>query len=199
MTTIIQQIKSDFDAVISYSQGIREIKSNKVLEQWYEAKRDIIDSWGGKLIVELPERVTFELSPEEKQRRLDEFIETIEEIYDNYNLVNFITSVQKDFFSNHLSKEYRSRTGALIPKGTKVVKAFKYFEEDEKALYDLQTQASMIIQEDKISGTLCMSVHPLDFLSSSENTYHWRSCHSLDGDYRAGNLSYMLDSSTVIC
>ena len=42
-------------------------------------------------------------------------------------------------------------------------------------------------------------MHPLDYLSLSENTYNWRSCHSLDGEYRAGNLSYMMDKSTVIC
>ena len=57
----------------------------------------------------------------------------------------------------------------------------------------------MILQEDKIEGTLCFSVHPLDFLSSSENTYNWRSCHSLDGEFCAGNLSYMADSATMIC
>ena len=38
----------------------------------------------------------------------------------------------------------------------------------------------------------------MDYLSSSENNYNWRSCHSLDGEYRAGNLSYMLDSSTIV-
>jgi hypothetical protein len=57
----------------------------------------------------------------------------------------------------------------------------------------------MILQEDKITGTLCLSVHPLDFLSVSENTYHWRSCHALDGDYRSGNLQYMVDKSTIVC
>lgn len=66
-------------------------------------------------------------------------------------------------------------------------------------LDDIQTRASQIIQENVITGTLCFSVHPLDYLSSSENTYNWRSCHALDGEYRAGNLSYMLDKSTVIC
>lgn len=87
----------------------------------------------------------------------------------------------------------------MIPRGMKIVKSFKYFEKDEDTLADIQSAASMIIQEDKIEGKLCMSVHPLDFLSLSENTYNWRSCHALDGDYRAGNLSYMVDSSTVIC
>ena len=39
----------------------------------------------------------------------------------------------------------------------------------------------------------------MDFLSLSENTYNWRSCHALDGEYRGGNLSYMTDCSTFIC
>ena len=43
-----------------------------------------------------------------------------------------------------------------------------------------------------------MSVHPLDFLSLSENGHNWRTCHSLDGDYRAGNISYLLDDVTFI-
>ena len=50
-----------------------------------------------------------------------------------------------------------------------------------------------------MSGDFCISIHPLDFLTSSVNTYNWRSCHALDGEYRAGNLSYMVDKSTIIC
>lgn len=45
----------------------------------------------------------------------------------------------------------------------KLVKAFKYFEENSRSLEDIQNYASRIIQEDKIEGTLCFSVHPLDF------------------------------------
>lgn len=37
------------------------------------------------------------------------------------------------------------------------------------------------------------------FLTSSVNTYNWRSCHALDGEYRAGNLSYMADNVTFMC
>ena len=198
MTSIIQAIKSDFDKVIAYSQNITNPKTTKILEQWYKAKQDIIKAWGGKLIVETGETVVFDLSEEEKGKRLDEFISTIESTYENDALVNFLESVRDDFFENRLSQDYYINPGVKINKGTKVIKAFKYFEDNEKALTDLQNQASMIIQEDKVNGILCLSVHPLDYLSSSENTYHWRSCHALDGDYRAGNLSYMLDSSTIV-
>lgn len=80
----------------------------------------------------------------------------------------------------------------------KIVKAFKYFEKDKQLLYVLQDRASEVIQQDKLTGTLVLSVHPLDFLSLSENNSNWRSCHALDGDYRAGNLNYMADDVTVV-
>ena len=81
----------------------------------------------------------------------------------------------------------------------KVIKAFKFFEKNPKKLEDLQNAASMLIQEDKITGVLCLSVHPLDYISASENCHSWHSCHALDGDYRAGNLSYMVDKHTIMC
>lgn len=88
---------------------------------------------------------------------------------------------------------------ADIPVGMKLIKAFKYFLTDPKELQKYQMAASMIIQENTVEGYLCFSVHPLDFLSMSENNHNWRSCHALDGDYRAGNASYMVDSTTFMC
>lgn len=195
--TSITQIQSDFNKVISYSQGITDPQTDELFERWKTAKQSIIDSWGGKLIISTGP-VIFDLSPEEKRKRLNEFIDVIYNTYENESLAEFLDIISTDFFANRLSQDYYVDNMKIV-KGTKVVKAFKYFESDERVLTDLQNQASMIIQEDKICGTLCLSVHPLDYLSSSENTYHWRSCHALDGDYRAGNLSYMVDSSTIVC
>ena len=199
ISTTMEDIKRDFAKVIKYSQGFEPANIDALFDKWLDAKRDIIEAWGGNFIIEVPETVQFELSPEEKKSRLNQFMDMIAEVYDNNELVFFLENVEEDFFSNHLSKDYNFGKDKKIPKGTKIIRAFKYFEKDPRVLEDLQNQASMIIQEDKISGMLCFSVHPLDFISSSENTYHWRSCHALDGDYRAGNLSYMMDESTVIC
>lgn len=199
MTDTINHIKDQVYQVIKYSQQIPDPQVDKLIDDWFDAKSAIIQAWGGEYIVELPYEVTFTLSQEARDRRLDEFIDSIESQYENEDLAYFIDKMRSDFFNNHLSKDYIHYNNKKIPKGTKFIKAFKYFEEDSRVLTDLQNQASMLIQEDKVSGTLCMSVHPLDFLSSSENTYHWRSCHSLDGDFRSGNLSYMTDKSTIIC
>lgn len=198
MTSIIQSIKPSFDKVIQYSQGLpREPKTDALLYDWYQAKKPIIDKWQGELIINCGPQ-TFPLSAKEKERMLNQLIEDVEYHWDNPQLASFIEEVRGDFFTNKLSKDFRC--GAIkIPKGMKIIKAFKMFESNSIILDEVQTRASMILQEDKIHGTLYLSVHPLDFLSSSENTHKWRSCHALDGDYRAGNLSYMLDPSTIVC
>jgi len=198
--TPITTIKEDFIKVLQHSQNIKNPQVDVLFDKWLEAKRDIIEAWGGKYIIEVPNTITFELSTKEKQNRINEFINAVDDMYHNNDLVAFLDWLTyEEVFSNHLTRDYQLRFGGKITKGTKVVRAFKYFEDNERALRNIQDQLSMIIQEDKIKGTLCFSVHPLDFLSSSENTYHWRSCHALDGDYRSGNLSYMMDKSTIMC
>lgn len=79
----------------------------------------------------------------------------------------------------------------------KIIKAFKLFlKADDENLKKLQDEASAIMNEDKIVGTFCISIHPLDYISISDN---WHTCHSMDSDYRVGNLNYMADRHTVVC
>jgi hypothetical protein len=200
MTSIMQKIKEQVNEVLVYSQCLDKTEGvDTLINEWFVAKKRFIDRWNGELIVNAGP-VEFELSQDEKDKRLSEFIDTVEYQYDNTALSEFIDSTRKDFFDNQLSQEYYDDWRNIrVPKGMKIVKAFKLFETNETLLRELQDQASMIIQENSVKGNLFLSVHPLDYLSSSENTYHWRSCHALDGEYRAGNLSYMLDSSTIIC
>lgn len=83
-----------------------------------------------------------------------------------------------------------------FPRGMRLSKVLmKEFGLDAE---DVRQKLSMLIQSNKVTGTLCISIHPLDYLSASENNHGWRSCHALDGEYRAGNISYMLDNCTII-
>ena len=196
----ITNIKKQFIRVIQHSQRIDEPKVDKLFDKWLDAKRDIIEAWGGKYIIEVPDPICFELEKDEKRSRLNEFINVVYDRYDNEELAEFLEWASIDeIFHNKLERDFYLGGDKKIPAGTKIIRAFKYFESNEQILRELQDRLSMILQEDKIVGKLCFSVHPLDFLSASENNYHWRSCHALDGDYRAGNLSYMLDRSTIMC
>ena len=192
----IEEIKAQVKSVLAYSQECPEPKVDNLIDKWLEAKRSFIEALGGELIKEA-ETVSFSLSEEEKNKRVSSFIHDLE--YRHSDLAWFIYLNRNSFYDNIVSKEYTLETGDTIPKGMKLLKSFKYFISDKEELNKLQTQASMMIQEDKVEGVLCFSVHPLDYLSISENTYNWRSCHALDGEYRSGNLSYMCDESTVVC
>lgn len=188
-----EDIREQFKTVISFSQGIPDPKVDYLFKEWEKNKARFIERFGGP-IYEFPTPVEFTLDETQKRRKAMEFATTISDIFNNPELADFIDQNLDTFYENKVSKNL----GKNIPEGMKLLKAFKFFESDKTALRNIQDMASHIIQENKIKGTLCFSVHPLDYLSSSENTYNWRSCHALDGEYRAGNLSYMVDTSTFM-
>ncbi len=189
-------IQKDFNKVLEYSQELTDINTNQLFSKWQEAKKDFINYFNGKLIYEWPEKVTFELEEIEKNKKINNLIEEIG--LTNSDLADFISDNTNGFYKNIVLNDSISPFGEKIPKGMKLLKAFKFFEPNKDKLENFQSIASMIIQENKIEGTLCFSVHPLDFLSASENNHNWHSCHALDGDFRAGNLSYMVDNSTIM-
>lgn len=156
------------------------------------------------MIYEYPDKVSFQLDEEQREKYFTKLLlefeypchyDGSEEKQSHFrNLCNFIRANKDTFYENIVSVP---QGDAAV--GMKLIKAFKYFLTKEDGLQWAQDTASKYIQKNKMEGTLCLSVHPLDFLSLSESVSDWRSCHALDGEYRNGNLSYMLDSCTFIC
>ena len=119
-----KEIQEQFNKVISYSQGIPEPQTDKLFADWLEAKRDFIEAFCGKLIYEMPEKVSFELGHREKELRLDDFIGVIENRYGNYELAEFVRANKNGFFSNQVVENYQYGS-TTIPKGMKLLRAFK--------------------------------------------------------------------------
>ena len=82
---------------------------------------------------------------------------------------------------------------------TKILK--KIFE----ALYlnqifeDFRIEHSKILNTKEVKGTLCLSIHPLDFFTMSDNDYSWESCMNWrnEGCYRMGTVE-MCNSPYVV-
>lgn len=174
---------------------------SKIIQDWRNSKAFFINKMNGNLIYQYDKPVSFELDEQAKINKLEHFANQVSEHYGNIPLSDFLqTILVEDFYNNLTSKEYKTyHKDIIIPKNYKVVKAFKFFEKNIDLLKQLQNEASRIIQENIVSGYLCFSVHPLDYLSLSENVHNWRSCHALDGEFRSGNLNYMVDETTVVC
>ncbi len=59
---------------------------------------------------------------------------------------------------------------------------------------------SQVLNEKTLKGDLCVSIHPLDFITMSDNASNWRSCMKWDGEgcYKAGTVEMMNSHSVVV-
>lgn len=181
-----------------YSQAYPfDINAEQTLRKWLETKQSIIDLFGGKTYWRSERPIKVKLSDELRRRRFDEFLDACvdNDLIQDDDFYFFLKDNREGFFENRVVKDLPERN---IHKGSKLLKSFKHFISDKELTRWVQDTASTYIQQDKIEGYLYLSVDPRDFLTLSENNSKWTSCHSLDGDYRAGNLSYMVDRTTVI-
>lgn len=200
-----EEIQPMFNRVIEYSQGWDDdFNTNVHFEYWAKNKQWLYERMHNQLIVEGP-IIELKLSKEAKEKKFQAFCHDFNNsMYSNYiEMRKFLKSISaEEFFNNSLNSFYtfalNDNETKTLPCGIKVLKAFKYFLPNDRVVRYWQDIASMIIQEDRIKGNICLSIHPLDYLSISENASGWRSCHALDGEHRAGNLAYMMDSSTVV-
>lgn len=218
MTAELEQIKSDIEKVIKYSQELDAPKFNidSLINQWLKNKKKFIyrlkkaketnkNNDYSDYIFEFPDPVSFPLDEMTRNSKVSGFVDyLLDYFYEkdvpesvSHAFLSFLRLNKASFFDNKVSIPC-TYNGNEINVGMKLLKAFKFYFSGEM-LDNIQTKASMLLQENSVTGRLCISVHPLDFLSASETNYDWRSCHALDGDYRSGNLAYMVDDCTVMC
>lgn len=193
MTDIVTEKQKQIEDIITYSQNYDfDIECADIAKAWYAAKQKFINMFKGT-IWRSNSKIEISLSQKDKQKTFESFVDRINMRYDNISLTTLVTSNEEGFFSNEV-------VNACGPakKGMRLSKSFKYFIEEEEEVRWLQDYYSRCVQKDKLEGYLYLSVDPVDFLTLSENNANWRSCHSLDGDYRSGNLSYILDETTVV-
>ena len=69
-----------------------------------------------------------------------------------------------------------------------------------KDFEDFRIKHSMILNDKHTKGTMCISIHPMDFMTMSDNASDWSSCMSWKnaGCYRIGTVE-MMNSNCVLC
>lgn len=78
-------------------------------------------------------------------------------------------------------------------------KLFSAFGIDNSSLEKFRIAHSMAIGKTKVDATLCLSIHPMDYMTMSDNDCDWSSCMSWEdnGCYRQGTVE-MMNSPCVI-
>lgn len=93
-----------------------------------------------------------------------------------------------------------------IQKGMKPIRAFQKVIEYYKDIYEFvgfeefKNQHSLILNDKLTKGKLCVSIHPLDYMTMSDNASNWSSCMSWvsQGCYEIGTVE-MMNSNNVLC
>lgn len=72
----------------------------------------------------------------------------------------------------------------------------------DRDLYEaFRIKHSMVLNQKKITGTLCLSIHPMDYVTMSDNAHNWDSCMRwMDdpGEYRLGTIEMMNSAYVVV-
>lgn len=82
----------------------------------------------------------------------------------------------------------------------KILKYFDWYEELKEDFEDFRIAHSMIYNTKILKGNFCISIHPFDFMTMSDNDSSWSSCMSWThkGCYHIGSVE-MMNSNNVIC
>ena len=141
------------------------------------------------------------VEPTEIQLKREQDWYRCEQILNNTTLAN--NSVQEEFTVD-LPKPDGSIRQYHVQKGSrpmrvmgKLLQAYKFGDED--GFKEFCVWHSQMLNEKKIAGKFCLSIHPLDYMTMSENTHGWTSCMNWEenGCYRAGTVE-MMNSPMVI-
>ena len=73
-------------------------------------------------------------------------------------------------------------------------------EEAMELFEKFRLEHSLALNNKKIKGTLCLSIHPMDYLTMSDNASGWSSCMSWEesGCYRRGTVEMMNSEMVVV-
>ena len=187
---------------------------NKLLIPWEKAKSTYLYKLlGNNLIISKPifyKKVTDEIELEMADLILDNaFI---------HEFTTFIDLKDKDFSYLKLlinpyylaTNEYEGFCFTItrpngktmkINKGCKPIKILQKIAKEFNIPYfeEFRLEHSRILNQKILNGHLCLSIHPLDYITMSENNYNWTSCMSWfdEGEYRQGTVE-MMNSNCVI-
>lgn len=194
-----------------------------ILEEWNKSKQTLFNIFGEKLMLE--KEIQVEDGDNKKIREVNEylystnpginFIMNLRKLFEcetyfentyatRHAVYNLIQAYQ--LFTNRVVKgfTYHNKDGKIvkIPEGTKVMKVLqkmaKEFDLPDFEIFRNHISRITEVRKSKIKFTL--SIHPLDYMTMSDNVNGWESCMNWTqgpGSYRAGTIE-MMNSPLVV-
>lgn len=107
-----------------------------------------------------------------------------------------VSTLRENHYSGASCRIIKDDLHIDVMSGAKPMKVFnklaKYFHL-ENEFEAFRIEHSQILNQKTLTGTLCLSIHPFDFMTMSDNSYNWDSCMNWEhpGCYRTGTIEMM--------
>jgi hypothetical protein len=197
-----------------------------ILRIWDAAKVDLFNLLGKKLIVE--KKMTFTKSADELEDEIGSMLNSEGSVFchafyewsktcfldhdeDNawtmrYNLRSLLNcdDLAKNAYDGELDLTIPTPDGhsIIVSRGCKVSKVLGKIAKafNINGYEEFRIAHSQCLNQKKLTGDLCLSIHPLDFMTMSDNACGWSSCMSWQecGDYRQGTVEMMNSPYVVV-
>lgn len=197
---------------------------NYILGEWNKSKQTLFDIFGEKLMLE--KEIQVEEGYNKKVREVNEYLYStnpgitfitnlrrlfesnttyFENTYATRHAIYNLTQAYQ-LFTNRVVKgfTYHNKDGKIVkvPEGAKVMKVLqkmaKEFDLPDFEIFRNHISRITEVRKSKIKFTL--SIHPLDYMTMSDNANCWESCMNWTqgpGSYRAGTIE-MMNSPLVV-
>ena len=195
-----------------------EASLEELMRFWEEAKaQKLYKMFGEEFILE--KEITFERSVDELEEKMFQsrdmlnFVQNFRYwIADNYKYPDIIATRLYNLcnWTVLADNRYDGRNFKIIVNGVTIsiqngCKPSKILGKianaaDIEGFEKFRIAQSMILDKKKTKGTLCFSIHPLDYLTMSDNEYDWESCMNWrnGGCYRMGTVEMMNSPCVVV-
>lgn len=205
--------------------GKRVVNAKYILREWSAQKELLAPIFGQNLI--LSKEVRFKRSEDELRADMNEavcwgggrqFIDAFNEIcYQKRRSTNFLTSdlgyqmESLTFIDALMSNVYEGATFSIqepdwekpikIQHGARITRILGKLAEAYHLEHfeEFRVAHGQALNQKETHGTLCLSIHPLDYMTMSDNSNGWSSCMNWqsEGCYRQGTVE-MMNSPCVI-
>lgn len=213
----------------TYVEHVNDRHTMDLLRPWYDAKSEYLFRLLGDNYI-LTRNIEIELDEDAIKREMSQYLDSQYDFIDvlidrirsatNYWNLSYEkrTPVEALMHALNISFDTSSMIENTFPitvevylynkrislhKGQKLMRVYKILADAvamSDRFEDFRIGHSQVLNTRKIQGELCLSVHPMDYATASDNANGWSSCMSWaeNGCYRAGTLE-MLTSRMVLC
>ena len=211
-------------------EGDKMVTPRTILSKaWAPAKGDLFDLFGEQLILSKHVEYVADIGSltREFENRIENggpiSIFYNKSIYKFYNQLcdanngssELYYAINQNFCAHSLATnevdDWCRLASGMLPDGTKIAftkgaKIMRIYAKIAHAFgLDAEFEAarlehSQVLNQKKLSGELCLSIHPLDYSTMSDNDNNWGSCMSWEdyGEFRQGTVEMMNSPNVVV-